>query len=229
MESIEAVLYITLALLVLGVLLAFSPTIIITEIAVLTKSNKPFLHSLCLMAGVATPITLFGIFAVAFIDTTARIPIPSTRHILDILPILDVFIGVLFIIGGMQLRKDAEKPRLHSATKDVTVFTSSKLYWLGCIRTATRLSGVAAILLAAQLIKQNSSSGVYSLIGVAWLVIVALAPLIFLLMLQRSDSKYFAKITTYSNKVASLSWRKIISYIIIIIGILMIFYGIFFA
>jgi hypothetical protein len=229
MDSLVTLLYVTIALLVLGVLLAFSPTIILTEIAVLTKSKKPFLYSVFFIAGVAAPILLFGAIAVLFIDPSSNFTIPQTKHILKILPVLDVLIGILFIIAGIQVGKK----RSHQAKKEITaddvIFSTGKLFWFGFLRTATRLSGLAAILLAAQLIKQNLDTGISTVVSLVWLVIIAITPLVVLLLLQRSDSKYFVKIASYSDKVASLSWRKIISIGLIVVGTGMILYGIFLA
>jgi hypothetical protein len=227
MDVLTSAIYVAFALLVLGVLLAFSPTILITELAILTKSKNPAWLSLFLIAGVATPIVVFSLLAFWFIDPNARIYVPETRHILQIFPLLDFIIGTLFIVAGIRIRKSNNPPANVAKPKvPLTIFTPKKIFLFGLVRTITRLSGLAAILLAGQLLKKNSD-GPYAVLGIAWLAAVALSPMVVLLFMQHTHSKSFAKIANYSEQVASIHWRNIISTGLIICGCLFILYGVF--
>lgn len=228
MGSIETVIYVTLGLLLLGILLAFSPTVVITELAILSKSKKPIEHTIFLMLGVAIPIVIMTALAFFLVDPDAEYSVPQTRHILELLPFLNVIIGALFIIAGLRIGgrgKKATEPMKQEKT--ATILNSKKLFWFGFIRTATRLTGIAAILMAAQLLKRNYESGVFTFVGIAWFAVVALAPLIVLLIMQRLNSRTLQRINTYSERVASISWRRVAANILLVAGIAFIIYGLF--
>lgn len=205
---------------ILGIIIAFSPTLLITELAVLTRSKRPGLQTLVLITGIASAITLFCLIAVLFVDPSHSIRIPSTREIVRNVPVLDGIVGILLIIISLKLlRPSPLAVPLSERGKSASINMSSKaLYLFGFIKTATSLSTIAAILVAARLIKTSLSTSGLQFMAVVWLIAFAILPFVLIIILRNGKPEVFHKLQALSDRAASLNWRKLASIVLLLLG-----------
>lgn len=215
MELIAAILTGFILLAVLGIIIAFSPTLIITQIGILTRSRAAARNNTAFILGITSAIVLLLLIALLGIDPAYKLQLPSTRVFIRTIPLVDIIIGMLLVFNGYRLR-DAKPPR-PTAPKHYGVGAKS-LYSFGLIKMASSLSSITAILIAARYIKTVSQGPAMLLLTSMWLIIVAVAPFVLLGALQRYKPHLFAKIQRTSDRTAALNWRRLISVALIFLG-----------
>lgn len=225
MELITAFLYIVLALLFLGVIIAFSPTLVITELAILTKSKNPLIHTLAFIAGVALPVLILAALSLILVDPYQKIDIPSLDEEIGPTPLLDLAAGGLFMFGGLKLLKSS--PNKTSRFDPNKLLSTKTLFWFGAIKMATSVSSLAAILYAARFLKTNTTEPLQQFAGLLWLLAVTLTPFILIAFSKRFSPKSFDRIQKFSDKVSELNWRRLIALAMVILGIALVISGIF--
>lgn len=223
MDVITAFLYITFGLLFLGTIIAFSPTLVVTELAILTKSKTPLVHTIAFIAGVALPVILISIFAITSVNPNQDIEIPSTTEVVRLIPIIDIIIASIFIYSGIKLK--SSKPK-SSKLKPDKMLSTKTLFWFGALKMATSLSSLAAIVLAAQFLKSTTSQSSQQIFGLAWLVVAAILPFVIIAYLKTFKPARFDSIQRYSDKISDFDWRSIIAITLIIGGIGLMVFGI---
>lgn len=223
MDILTAFLYITFGLLILGMVIAFSPTLIFTEIAIITKSKQPFKLSIALIAGIAVPIVALVLLAVLLYDPNTEFEVPKTSEVLSITPLIDVTVGIALIIAGSRIGKGPKKESNFNPEK---LFSFKTMFLFGAIKMATSLSSIAAILIAARFLKTTTSDSTQQLLGVVWLVGAALLPFILILLVNYFSPASFAKIKMHSEKISELNWSRILALTLTVGGIGLIVFGI---
>ncbi|MCA9327110.1 hypothetical protein KDA14_01125, partial [Candidatus Saccharibacteria bacterium] len=79
MELFAIVIASLVGLALLGIVIAFSPTLILAEVAILTRGKDPVPRTIALVSGITTAVAVFSVVAFALIDPTKEITLPSTR------------------------------------------------------------------------------------------------------------------------------------------------------
>jgi len=226
MEFVTSVAYVAFALLFLGVILGLSPTLLLTYVLLLTKSQRPIWLSIFLIAGVATPILTLSLLSFWFIDPTAQIEVPKVRQIITIVPVIDIIIGTVLMFFGIRMLKELyASPSDKPYKAQSMVFTPKNVYFYGVVRTITRVSALGIMLVAGQLINKKSD-GPYAAIGILWLACVALAPLVGLLILSQKDAKVLHRLQRLSDGLSGKTWQACIASALIFGGALLAIYGI---
>lgn len=230
MEAIIVLLTIIVGLAVLGIIIAFSPTLILTEIAVLTRSKKPFIHTVALISGISVPILLFSLAALTFVDPQTSYQLPSTRQVIGGIPLFDVLIGMVLIFTGIHLfkpRPNNEKAAKTSKINSEKMFSSKTLFWFGLIKMATSLSSIAAILIGVRYIKSLlGGEAVVQTVALFWMVAVSILPFLLIASMSRYFPKTFSRIKLTSDKVVGYNWRLIACAVMIGAGVIFIAAGI---
>jgi hypothetical protein len=203
--------------------IAFSPTLIFTEIAILTKSKRPLRLTLAFIGGIAVPVILLALLALALYNPSAQIHVPKTSEVLSVTPLLDIIVGVGFVFASFHL---GNKPKKASKFDPEKLFSYKTMFIFGAIKMATSLSSIAAILLAARFLKATLTNSTQQLFGVLWLVIAALLPFIIILLVDYFSPKRFAIIRKYSDKASELNWLRILALALQVGGISLIVFGI---
>lgn len=225
MDLIIAFLYIALGLIFLGIVIAFSPTLVLTELAVLTQSKTPLKHTVAYIAGISIPVIIFSLISLAVVNPDITIQVPGTKQILRSIPLTDIFVGLIILIYGIKLKISA--PQTKSKFNSLKLLNTKTLFWFGAIKMATSLTSIAAILYAARFLKTNTTESLQQVFGVFWLLCVSIMPFVLIALSKQFSPKSFIKIQAYSDRLTDMNWRLIIALALITGGFILIFTGIY--
>lgn len=210
----------------LGIVIAFSPTLILTEIAILTRSKEPFLHTLSLISGIAVSVTLFSLATVLFVDPAKVIELPTTTDMLGTVPLMDIAAGILLATIGLRLLRPAgvqdhaPKQSSHYTMKPKTLFL------FGFIKMSTSLSSVAAIIIASRFIMTYYTFNTAQFAAILWLIGISLLPYILLIAAKLYRPQLFSKIQHASDRVNTLDLRRVLAGALLVASISFLMIGI---
>lgn len=219
MEVITLIVGSIIVLALLGIIIAFSPTLLLTELAILTRSKQPFFHTLFLILGIAVSVTLISLLALFFIDPHNEIVIPSKSNLLGSVPIADIVVGILLAILGMRLLRVT--PETETTPTSPVEFTMSNktLFWFGFIKMSTSLSSLVAIIFASRIIKTYYTFNTAQFAAAVWLICISIVPFVLLILAKLYRPQLFGKIQHTSDKVSTLNWRRIFAGTILLASI----------
>jgi hypothetical protein len=185
MEQLLTIISLIVLLALLGIIVAFSPTLVLTEITVLLKSKKPVVHVMALISGIALAVAIVTSVAVTLLQPSTEINIPVLRDSMRGGPFIDLLIGILLcVIGWYGLRRIAshqeKKPSKLSAEN---LLTTKKLFFFGLAKMATSVSSIIAIVFAARFIKEVTRSSLSQFAAGLWLVAIAVTPFVILALM----------------------------------------------
>lgn len=219
---IELLIFLVLSFIVLallGIVIAFSPTLFVTEIAVLTRSKEPFYHTLFLILGIASSVTMISLLALLCIDPRAEIVLPSSNELLSMIPLTDILIGILLLFTGLRLLRPPGEHTKSTKTYSQYVASPKTLFWFGFIKMSTSLSSLAAIIFASRFIKTYYSFNTAQFAAVLWLVAISLLPFILLIVAKQYRPQIFSKIQHSSDRATTFNWRRIIAGVVLLASI----------
>ncbi len=211
MNAVALLIISILILAALGIIIAFSPTLIIAEIAILTRAKNPVIPTVLLITGIAASVALFGLVTLLFLDPANEIAIPSTREVLGTIPIADILVGILLAVGGIKLLRPDPGQQSTNARKLEFSMSSKAVFWFGFIKMSTSLSSLAAIIIASRYIKTYYAGEPIQFAALFWLIAIAVAPFALLVAAKLYRPQLFGKIQSASDRVNKLDWRRLIA------------------
>lgn len=229
MGPIELLIFALISLLLYGAIVSFSPTLFLTELAILTRSKRPLIHTIAFMAGISIPIILYIALAVVITDAGNNFTIPNTREVIGSLPIVSIIAGILLFSSGLRLKTDR---KVANESEEVTkesperLFRTKTLFWFGLIKMGTSLSSIAAILLGVSFIKSFVTRGVFQAVALIWFVVISLLPFLSIAGLKRYAPKTFARLQKSSDRITDFNWLKVLRWVLLASGIYLITYGV---
>ncbi|QQS26711.1 hypothetical protein IPM44_03245 [bacterium] len=228
MGPIELLIFALISLLLYGAIVSFSPTLFLTELAILTRSKRPLIHTIAFMTGISIPIILYITLAVVITDAGNNFTIPNTREVIGSLPIVSIIAGILLFSSGLRLKTDRG---VENESEEVTkesperLFRTKTLFWFGLIKMGTSLSSIAAILLGVSFIKSFVTRGVFQAVALIWFVVISLLPFLSIAGLKRYAPKIFARLQRSSDRITDFNWLKVLRWVLLASGIYLITYG----
>ena len=129
-----------IAMILLGMVAGFSPTLYITQIGIASKAKRARSLMLSLMAGVLLAIIVLSILFQFFQPDSLHNFIDSDPSALLVSTIFNIVIGVIFILGGLWYIN--KKPnRINKSEKPTSKSSYVALVSLGFFRTFASISG----------------------------------------------------------------------------------------
>jgi len=221
MGPVELFIFALISLLLYGIIVSFSPTLFLTEVAILTRSKKPFIHTVAFMAGISIPLILYIVLAILLTDANQHLQIPTARQVIGNIPIVSFLAGLLLFSAGLKLKTNKQAARLtedsHKETSD-KLFESKTLFWFGLIKMGTSLSSIAAILLGVGFIKSFVTRGAFQAVALIWFLAISLLPFVGIASLKRYAPTTFTRLQKSSDKVANYDWLKVLRWVFLVSG-----------
>lgn len=228
MGPIEIFIVALIGLLVYGIVVSFSPTLFVTEVAILTRSKRPFIHTIAFLAGIAVPLVVYIFLAISITQTNQEIQIPSVREIIGSLPIVTMLAGILLVGAGLRMqtgKQIADSTQEKSKEHPEKLFDTKALFWFGLIKMGTSLSSIAAILLGVSFVQSFVTRGALQAMALIWFLAVSLLPFVGIASLKRYSPKTFSRLQKSSDKVSSFDWLKVLRWVFLASGVYLIAYS----
>ncbi|MFZ1301219.1 MAG: hypothetical protein WAQ27_01400 [Candidatus Microsaccharimonas sp.] len=217
-DSIWLFISAIIAMLVLGVIAGFSPTLYITQIGISTSARRARSLMIALMFGVLIGIILLSILFQFFQLETLQNIIDSTFRALFVSVVFNIIIGAAFIVGGYWYIH--KKPNRIDEDKKVTAKSG---YWalvsLGFFRTFVSISGATAIYLGSGIIS-DTRVGIFSRVVLTGVFLVAaLAPFVLILVtMKRHPAKIQAALSWFKKHLTRFNYKLVIGAVAIMVG-----------
>lgn len=221
MGPIELFIFAVISLLLYGIIVSFSPTLFLTEVAILTRSKRPLIHTVAFMAGISIPLVLYIGLAIVLTEAGQHLQIPTARQVIGNIPIVSILAGLLLFGAGLRLKTGKQTAKISQDThKDTSdkLFDTKTLFWFGLIKMGTSLSSIAAILLGVGFIKSFVTRGAFQAVALVWFLAISLLPFIGIAGIKRYAPTTFARLQKSSDKVASYDWLKVLRWVFLVSG-----------
>ncbi len=170
----------------LGLLVAFNPLLLVSELAIILKSKRPLLNAIVLIAGIATPLVLLAIVGGLIFDESTEI---RTFNInIHLSPLLNIVIGFILVLIGLRLQffpKPAKTKRLQAHQLSL-----GSLYGFAFFRSALSFSSIIGIITATKIIKDATDNYIVVLLGLFWTISIGMIPFLGMIgfSMKRPDS-----------------------------------------
>ena len=201
-SGIISLLTTLLAVVLLGIVAGFSPTLFITQATVDVKSTKKISpYTIGLVVGVALAIVLLIVLFQFIQPGVLRHFFNTTVRTIVISVIFNGIVGLLLIAGGawyLTHRNVATKRSgRHTLKKTGGV---SAMFSFGFFRTLTSVSGIAATFLAGTIIANSSVHFIEQLLYTLLFLAAAITPFGGIAILMRREDKKVTRTVEYINK-----------------------------
>lgn len=218
-----------IAIVVLGMVAGFSPTLHIAQAAAATKPKDARRYSYALMGGVlVAAILLLSLFQVFNLTTLLKF-IDTTINALFVSVFFNVIVGGLFIFAGARYVRSRDTDQAYSATSKPSskITGSSALFGLGFVKTILSVSGVTAIFIAGNIIASASHSFVENIIFTAVFLVASITPFVLVLVLmQRHPEKIEAIVATVKRRLRRMNYRVTVGMAAVLFGSAIIIYNV---
>lgn len=224
-EMLAAIFLIIIVIFLLAVFVAFSPTLIITEIGVLLKSRTPLKHAIFLICGISLSIFILVFASIYFIEPSSKIDF-SKDYSFELGNLFDLILGIFLIVFGVIKLKDIDKPKVPAKKRFTTekILTSKKLFMFGFFKMATSVSSLLAILLAGRFINSFLEQSYMKSIAGLLLFALSLSPFIAIGLVRFLRPDIFDKLNIKFKKAPFARWKNLIFVSCIVIGFLLTLY-----
>lgn len=210
---------------ILGLVVAFSPTLVITELAIMTRSKKPIAHGIAMASGIALATGICALVAIAVIGPEYDTFLKFREKPLQLNPLIDTVVGLLLVLAGVQMLRQRATGNKPSFIKAEKLVTSSTVFWFGFLKMATSLSSVGATWLAVRLVMSHTHSPTLQTLLIAWLIAVAMVPFLYIVYLKAYKPSSFDKIQQLSDRMVALNWRRIFAWVLVASGMFLVAQG----
>lgn len=227
MEQLAALILVILALTILGMIVAFSPTLVVTEVTVLLKSKNPFWHTVALISGISVAIVIFSIVATVVTDPSQSISIPHRERSIKTLPFIDFILGSALIFLGVKYLNRPKRIKHNPRFKPENLLSTKTLFWFGLVKMFTSISSIFAIILAARIVKSSLGHSATQFVAISWLIVVSLLPFILIAAAKVYRPELFMLLQENYKRLAPKNLRKFVCILAIFAGVLLIASAIF--
>lgn len=203
-----------LILTFLGLMIAFSPILIIVYTVIVLTTKRPILNAIILIAGVAAPLLLIALIANIFIDPNTTINFSDIAEKVSLPAIVDIIFGLaLFVVGFRRVRNGRsteQKEQPFRAPPD----NPKSLFIFGFFKSLLSVTNIFAILLVVQIIKAHSRQPFVDLLAILWTILIGVVPLLLIIYYRQFRPQSIEKL---SDRINGLLRRNLQLILIILI------------
>jgi len=164
----------------LGLLIAFSPMIVVVNVLVVLKSKRPILRTVILMAGMAAPLLIVAGLAALFLDANTQVSLRGLNERINIPPLINLAFGLWVIVLGLRRIKYSNNNRGPKKTANLIMKHPpdkySALFWFAFIKSSLSVTNLFAILLVSKLVIANKVTQPLATIAILWAILIGLVP-----------------------------------------------------
>ncbi len=179
MEVLIFILYFLL-ISILGLLIAFSPMIVIVNLIVVLKSSRPILRTLILMTGMVIPLIIVASLANLLLTANAQISFRWLAEKISIPPLINLAFGLWLI--GVGWRRWQYSAAHNGPKKPLSLIMNhppdkfSGLFTFAFIKSALSITNIFAILVVCNLVITKNVKEPMAVIAILWVILIGLLP-----------------------------------------------------
>jgi hypothetical protein len=174
-----------LLITMLGLLIAFSPMLVLVNVLVVLKSQRPILRTTVLMAGMALPLIVIALLAAMFLEPTSEISLRGLSEKISIPPIFDLLLGLWLVSLAA---KRWRYTKIHGTPKKTSTLISKKppdklseLFMFAFFKSILSVTNIFAILALANYLTVHSIPQPFATLAVIWVILIGLVPFLIIL------------------------------------------------
>lgn len=196
----------------LGLFIAFSPMLIIVNLLIVLRSNKPMVHAVALIAGILTPLLLVAGLGLLFISPDSQISLRAISQKINIPPLIDLLFGLsLLIMATKQLVKPTLTPKPANAEQfHIPNDNFWSLYAFGFMKSLLSATNLFAVLVVVKIIIQSALNPLFDLALLGWTLAVGMIPFVLTLYYHRFRRGYLVTLNKRLNEVLARNVRRLI-------------------
>jgi len=215
-----------LLLTLLGLLVAFNPTLIVVDLLLVLRSSRPIFNTAILAAGLISSMALLFAIASLFIDPDSQISLRQLNLGIEIPPLIDILAGSLLLAYALNRSR---RTRMSKSTKkgiDIRIPEKPRqLFMFAFIKASISVSNIFAILILAKLAATNNWNPALGAVAVIWLIVVGVIPLAIVAYYHEFKHQSLMTINQRLNAVLSKDIQSILTYALATIGVIFIVSG----
>lgn len=202
-----------------GLLIAFNPLLLVSELAIVLRSKQPIFHALVFAVGAITPLVLIGVVGSFMFNEQTQVQ--SFDISIRLSPVLDFLIGTCLALIGIRIlmftRKSAPKKSARTSKKAHSSSVIS-LFAFAFFRSAMSFTSIIGIVAATKVLKSTTDNYLWILLGLFWAISVGVSPFVGLIgySVKRPDSvrALEQRIDPFLNK----DYRPLLGWISLVVG-----------
>ena len=209
----------------LGLLIAFSPMLIVVNLLIVLKSKRPILHAVALILGILSPLILVAGIGFLFINPSTDISLGSISAHFHLPPIIYMVFGASIL--SLAMRQALKPPRQFAKVSEFHIPNDNfwALYGFGFMKSLLSATNLFAILVVVSLIVQSSLNPMFDIIILVWTLAVGMIPFGIVLYLHRFREGFLVKLNKRLNQIIARSLRRLIIVSLYCLGSFFIFKG----
>lgn len=184
MDFIYLILNILL-ITMLGLLIAFSPMLVLVNVLVVLRSQRPILRTAVLMAGMVLPLLIIAGLAAVFLEPDSQVSFRGLSDKISVPPLLDLLLGLWLISLALKRWRYTKTHGTHKKTsKLISKNPPDKLpslFMFAFFKSILSVTNIFAILVLAKFMLVHSIPQPFSTLAVLWVILIGLVPFLIIL------------------------------------------------
>jgi hypothetical protein len=219
-EAIILVIFITL----LGLLIAFNPSLIFINFFLAIKSPRPLRDTLILVAGATLPLILTVLAIIYWLEPDSVIDLRGLTTRVRIPPLVDILFGLSLLILAFRRRYRTKHHHSDAASgfykRAQKIMTSPwSIFSFSFLRSSLSLTHLLAIVVLAKTVVVHNLSAVGGLISVVWVIGLGIAPLLAAPYLCRYRPQSLERTQTTIDNLLNRDLNTIITLLLALGGV----------
>ncbi|MBW9204920.1 hypothetical protein KV102_02440 [Mumia sp. zg.B53] len=211
------------SLVLLGLVMGFSPTLIATQVAVVARSRGSVRPGLVVACGVATGALVLSLVLQVVNPDTWDYVLRGKVEKLFLQQAFDEIAGVLFVVAGIWLlwRRPTTDDRAVSRTAERLLDRPRDLFTFAVLNTVVGVSGAATTYLVVRLARESTSVVALQVLVYVGFAAAAAAPYVLLAWGRLRIPALAGPADRVVAWVRSQHWRRISAVLLIVAGTLL--------
>ncbi len=205
-------------LTLLGILIAFNPSLIIVNFLVVLKSKRPLRDALILISGVMIPLLLIAVIASFWLEPDSAFDLRGFSSKLKIPPVIDLIFGLALLIYASSIRFRQRRPATKKSRANL-ISKPASIFGFAFLRSCLSITNLLAALVIAKILVVSDPSPLAFILGIAWAFFIGATPLLAAPYMQKYQPDRVQRARVYIDRIWYGDHSSLISIALAIIGL----------
>lgn len=206
----------------LGLLIAFSPSLIIINLLLTLKSAKPIRDTIVLIAGAILPLIILLLVLIFWVQPDGSFRLGHSLSQYGIPPLIDLLVG-LSLLGYAAWRRFGrqaviKKPKGMSERTKKMIANPSSIFSFAFVRSSLSVIRLLAVIYLAKTIVLSGRRPIVEFLATVWVIALAMAPLIAAPFLYKYRPQVLETTQAGIDRLMARDLSNIVTLIITLVG-----------